>query len=129
MSFTFQGTITKVFPARTGTTEKGDWASVEFEVTESNPENAQYPQIGKFDIFKNGENIKYAKDFQSYTPPGTEVEVEFNLKKNEYTNKSGELVGFYKTSAWKISKVEGGSKPAPFQPAPASEEDEDPLPF
>ena len=105
MNYKLIGKITEVFPVRGGTTEKGEWASVEFEVTESNPENPSYPNIGKFDMFKNGEHVKYAKEFEKYNPFGTEVEVEFSLKKNEYTNSKGENVGFYKTSAFKVTKI------------------------
>lgn len=105
MALIFKGQITEILNKRNGSTEKGEWASCEFEVTESEPENTSYPQIAKFDIFKNGEHIKYAKDFETYYPLNSIVEVEFNLKKNEYTNKESQLVGFYKTSAWKITKI------------------------
>jgi hypothetical protein len=67
-------------------------------------------------MFKNGEHVKYARDFNTYYKVGDVVTVNFNLKKNEYTNKDKELVSFYKTSCWKIVK-EGG------QSAPQEEED------
>ena len=43
------GNITSV-KVKQGSTAKGDWASVEFEVVESNPENPSYPQTALFDI-------------------------------------------------------------------------------
>lgn len=129
MELIFNGTITEVRKPRLGTTEKGEWASVEFEVTEKNPQNPQYPQVGLFDMFKNGDHVKFAKDFENFNPLGTEVNVHFNLKKNEYTNAKGEPAKFYKTSAWKVEKV-GNENTQPQQEAPKLEEDfEEPLPF
>lgn len=132
MSLIFEGTITEIREPRTGTTEKGEWANVEFEVTELNPNNTLYPQVGLFDMFKNGEHTKFAKDFKNFNPVGTNVRVEFNLKKNEYTKADGSLAKFYKTSAWKVEKLEGSSV-APmeaFEPAgDLNEEDHDDLPF
>lgn len=129
----FQGRITEVSEPRIGTTEKGEWASVEFEVTESQPENADYPQIGKFDLFKNGEYTKYAKEFKANYPIGTEVVIEFNLKRNEYTKADGTPARFYKTSAWKVIKVDSSNPPIPvepFQPAGnLNEEEKEDLPF
>ena len=103
----FTGTITEIETPRTGNGAKGEWANVEFEVTESSPQNPLYPQVGKFDMFKNGEYVKYAKDFETYYKLGQEVTVHFNLKKNEYTKKDGTPAKFYKTSAWKIEKLGG----------------------
>lgn len=135
MSLKFEGTITEVRTPRTGEGQKGEWASVEFEVTELNPQNAQYPQIALFDMFKNGDYVKYARDFEEYYPLNTPVSVEFNLKKNEYTNAKNEIVGFYKTSAWKIEKLQSqGTAPVPtaeaFVPVDnLNEEQPDDLPF
>lgn len=116
------GNITSV-KVKQGTTTQGDWASVEFEVVESNPENPQYPQIALFDMFKNGEHIKYATDFEQMNPIGTEVSVEYNHKKNTYTKKDGTEGAFYKTSAWKVEKV------GDAQPTQQVEAEDDDLPF
>lgn len=136
MSLQFTGRITEIQEPRTGTTEKGEWANVEFEVTESNPQNADYPQIGKFDFFKNGEHVKYARDFKNYYSLGDEITVEFNLKRNEYTKHDGTPARFYKTSAWKINKVSGAQNNPPVPPVEAFEtttnvnsDDPDDLPF
>ena len=118
MNLIFEGTITEIREPRTGTTDKGEWANVEFEVTETNPQNELYPQVGLFDMFKNGEHVKFAKDFKNMNPVGTKVRVEFNLKKNEYTKGDGTPAKFYKTSAWKVEKIEGSATPPP----PASDE-------
>jgi hypothetical protein len=127
----FTGKITEIKQVRTGTGAKGEWANVEFEVTELNPKNPLYAQKGLFDFFKNGEYLKYAKDFEKYNPIGTEVRVHFNLKANEYTNAKGENVKFYKTSCWKIEKLETApQQDAPFEPAgQLNTNEEDDLPF
>ena len=104
-----------------------DWASVEFEVVESNPENPSYPQTALFDMFKNGEHIKYAVEFEQMNPIGTEVSVEFNLKKNTYTKNDGTEAVFYKTSAWKVEKVGAGQ--SQDEPQYLTPEEDDSLPF
>lgn len=135
MELQFKGKITEIQTPRTGTGQKGEWANVEFEVTESEPENELYPQVGKFDFFKNGEYLKYAKDFESYYKLGDEVTVHFNLKKNEYTKSDGTPAKFYKTSAWKIEKEAPAKNNLPtpqeaFEPAgQLNEEEKDDLPF
>lgn len=136
MNLEFTGNITDIRTPRGGTTDKGEWANAEFEVTESNPQNPQYPQVALFDFFKNGEYLKYAKDFETYYPLGTEVKVEFNLKKNTYTKPDGNVANFYKTSAWRVNKVdlsvEQGAAivDANFEPAEdLQEEEDDNLPF
>lgn len=104
----FTGNISEIRPVRSGEGKNGEWANVEFEVTESNPQNASYPQIALFDHFKSGEHVKYAKDFPIFYKIGDEVEVEFNLKKTVYQKKDGSGEGaFYKTSAWKVTKTKG----------------------
>lgn len=128
MELQFTGKITEIKPVRTGTTEKGEWANAEFEVTENTD---KYPQVGLFDFFKNGEHVKYAKDFKNDHKVGDEVTVHFNLKKNEYKKKDGTQAAFYKTSAWKIEKAEGSVTAPDFEPAPVNlnEEEDDSLPF
>ncbi len=121
MELQFTGKISEIKPVRTGTTDKGEWANAEFEVTENSD---KYPQVGLFDFFKNGEHVKYAKDFASSHNVGDEVTVHFNLKKTSYTNKKGEPASFYKTSAWKIEKLTASENtPPPY--TPTSEEDDD----
>ncbi|QQV90432.1 hypothetical protein Harreka1_25 [Olleya phage Harreka_1] len=130
----FEGKITEVRTPRTGTTAKGEWANTEFEVTEAHPQNPEYPQVGLFEFFKNGEHVKFAKDFANMYPLGTDVKVHFNLKKNEYTKANGEIAKFYKTSAWKVGKSESSAPPVPpaqaFEPATDIKANEhDDLPF
>lgn len=130
MSLIFEGKITEIREPRTGEGQKGEWASIEFEVTELNPANTDYPQVGLFDMFKNGEYAKYAKDFKEYYPLGTSVSVEFNLKKNEYTKADGTPVKFYRTSAWKVEKLDGETQSYTQEPEPLGvKKGEDALPF
>ena len=112
----FRGTITNVWDVKS----KDDWAAVDFEVTELEPNNPDYPQIAKFGMFKKGEYVKYAESFANDFPIGTEVEVEFNFKRSSY-QRDGEEQFFYSLGAWKVTKL---------QEAETSEaEAEDPLPF
>lgn len=106
MENTFTGKLTEIRTPRTGTNAAGlEWAKAEFEVTEINPQNELYLQIALFDFFKNGEHVKFAKDFNTYYKLGDVVTVHFNFKANDYTNDKGENVKFYKTSAWKVEKM------------------------
>lgn len=130
MELTFTGKVSEVRKARTGTGAKGEWANVEFEVTELSPQNESYPQVALFDFFKNGEYIKFAKDFETYNPIGTELIVHFNFKKTEYTKKDGTAGKFYKTSAWKVEKLETAPS-IPQAPIELMKQDDEPddLPF
>lgn len=133
----FRGTITEIKEIKTGTTQAGkDWASVEFEVTESNAQNPEYPQIGLFSYFKIGDYKKYAEEFDKTYKLNDEVNVEFNLKCSTYT-KDGEERKFYKTEAWRVTKI-GSENANPIPPAEAfepiavgdlNEDDHDDLPF
>jgi len=136
----FTGKITEISAIKSGETNGKEWASLEFEVTESNPNNELYPQIGSFGYFKNGEYTKYAKDFKSNFKIGDEVEVEFNLKCIKY-KKDGVDKKFYKTECWKVFKADlsddktnkaveliDGAFPPLEEPIKVQEED-DLLPF
>lgn len=122
----FTGRITEIRPVKTGEGNSNPWASVEFEVTESNPQNETYPQIGLFDLFKNGDYIDFALKFNEHHKLGDEVTVHFNLKKSVYQKKDGSgEASFYKTSGWKIDKVEGGENHQPVE----VEDDSSDFPF
>lgn len=130
MELKFTGNITEISEIKTGESNGKPWASLDFEVTESNPQNANYPQVGNFGFFKNGDYTKYASEFNNNFKLGDEVEVEFNLKCVKY-QKDGEERKFYKTECWKVTKV-GGSQAHQdaFEPAGDLNEDEpDDLPF
>jgi len=113
----FTGKITEVSKVKTGEGQKGEWASVDVEVTELNPKNPTYPQIAGFSYFKNGEYAKYAKSFATDFPVGTIVDVEFNFKRSpkKYAGKDGVERYFYKTEAWKITKAETSESLTPAE--------------
>lgn len=127
----FTGTISEIKPVRNGEGKNGEWANVEFEVTESDPQNPMYPQVALFDYFKSGDHVKYAKEFCNYYKEGDEVEIEFNLKKTVYQKKDGSGEGaFYKTSAWKVTKAKGITTQESQDTAPIGEGVEpDDLPY
>ena len=130
----FTGKITKVKETRSGEGQKGEWSNTSFEVTESSPQNESYPQISLFDFFKNGEYVKYAKNFGEYYKLGDEVNVHFNFKRSDYINKEGKDAEFYKCSCWKLEKVESqaeNNEPPAFVPVDdnLAVEDKGDLPF
>ena len=125
----FQGKITSISQIKTGESNGKEWASLDFEVTESNPNNELYPQIGLFAYFKNGEYCKYAKDFNNTFKVGDEVNVEFNLKCIKY-KKDDEDRKFYKTECWKVEKAVSTDAPPVNDAPPTSQNNEpDDLPF
>jgi len=124
----FLGKITEIGKINSGTSAKGvEWASLDIEITESNPHNEQYPQIGLFSFFKNGEYVKFAKDFNDFYKIGDEVNVDFNLKCIKY-EKDGEQRKFYKTEAWKLEKAAETVEGVPVVDQPKSNQPDD-LPF
>lgn len=126
----FNGTITEISDIKTGIKNEKEWASLDFEVTELNPKNENYPQIGYFGYFKNGDYVKYAKEFNNNFKLGDQVSVDFNFKRIEY-QKDGQDRKFYKTECFKVEKLQT----APTQNVPPIEtytpttEEPDDLPF
>jgi hypothetical protein len=101
----FKGRITEISQIKVGKTKKDqDWASVDFEVTESEPNNPDYPQIALFSFFKTGEYFKYANEFNDFNKLGDEVIVDYNFKCNKYV-KEGIDKKFYKVECWKLTKA------------------------
>jgi len=84
---------------------------VEFVVTTKE----QYPQDVKFDIVKDK-----IDNFLQYNKVGSEVEVSFNIRGNEYNGKH-----YVSLQAWKVFGVSASSAPTENRPF---ENDKD-LPF
>lgn len=59
----------------------------------------QYPQMVKFELIKD--NTGKVADFKE----GQEVEVFFNVRGREWTNKNNEIVYFVSLNCWRIEKV------------------------
>lgn len=90
----FKGTIQKIYPLKSGTTQKGDeWKSVEFLVTETK----EYPQSGKFNLFGVGDKADKVDKFIKYNNVGDDVEVSFNLKTKEFKG-----VDYTSLEAWSV---------------------------
>jgi hypothetical protein len=119
----FKGKLTKVQNERVGTSAKGEWASLDFELTESEPHNPDYPQIALFSFFKNGEYINDVKEFKTKNKIGDVLEVDYNFKKSEYTKKDGTPAAFYGVTAWKVENLGGGVVET------VTEDEENQLPF
>jgi len=118
---TFTGKITHIEDVEKGTSKKTgkEWASLKFQVTEDKDE---YPQVGNFSYFKNGENVKYADDFAKMYAVGTEVVVTFNLATSEWKGKF-----FADVRAWKVEKVT--AEETQSQEIPVEEDSLDQIPF
>jgi hypothetical protein len=57
-------------------------------------------------MFKNGEYVKYAKDFEQYYKVGDIVEASYNFKATKYVDKKDNSTkAFYSISCWKLEKV------------------------
>lgn len=93
----FTGVIKNVGTLQSGVgKESKEWASIEVVVEET---EGQYPYSAVFKLFKNGENVRYAKSFTTDFPIGTVVDIEFNMKAKEYNSKY-----YQELSIWKITK-------------------------
>ena len=89
-----------------------EFRKVEFSITTS----GEYPQIVKFEVTKDK-----IEDFLKYNKVGKEVEVSFNIRGREWTNKEGIVIVFNSLNAWKVFKSENAvTEQAP--PAPTEEE-------
>ena len=129
----FKGRITNVGTLSTGVGKEGkEWASIEVIVEDE----GQYPNSAVFKLFKNGDNVKYAKSFSIDYPIGTLVNIEFNMKAKEWKDPQGKVKFFQELSIWRIAKDEGSGtvqshvESTPYQNVPVVvQEDDDSLPF
>lgn len=120
----FQGKVTHVGQVKKAKTAKGtEYATNWLVAQELNPSNPDYPQQGLFKMFKTGE---YMKSVIEYFPKvGEDVEIEYNLKANEY---KGNFYG--DNDVFKITKVGGQQQSQPqAQAAQQGFDDGDDLPF
>ena len=94
-------------------------------------ENPQYPEYLAFEVIQD--RCSLLDGFQ----PNQEVEVSFNLKGRKWVNPEGATKYFNSLQAWRIDAVPsaaGGqpasaAQPSPAAAAPATESEEDDLPF
>lgn len=125
--FKFTGVITESKDPKQGESAKGAWAAREFVVTESNPDNPQYPQSGKFNLFKSGDYTDYALD--KFPKVGTKVEIEFSMNAKPFTSKAGKEGIIQELRVFKMTPISNTpQQSAPQQSAPVVDDD-DLLPF
>ena len=123
--FKFTGVITESQDPKQGESAKGAWAAREFLVTESYPENPQYPQTGKFNLFKSGDYVEYA--LSKFPKVGTEVDIEFTMNAKAFTSKAGKAVTIQELRVFKLAPTNSGQSPQ-AQPQQAND-DSDALPW
>lgn len=108
------GTIKQILEVQTGTTTQGkEWKKQSFLLDTG----AEYNNLFCFDIF--GE--EKVDNFNKFNKVGQAVDVDFNVKTNEWKGKY-----FTSLDAWKIFKAENSQ--APTIP-PMQEEEVPDLPF
>ena len=118
MSIILKMEVKKHLPIKEGTTKDGKpWAVAKFVAEEVGKE---HPQKGVFELYKGGEYVKYAKGFESDTPVGSNVTIEFNLAASEWKGNY-----FPTLRVWKVTV---DSKPVDSQSQNSNDENLD-LPF
>ena len=83
--------------------------------------------IVEFEMFKKAEYLEHLENFTKYNKVGDNVNVEFQIKTNHYTDKGKDLV-FTSLSCWKVTKEDEGFEPAVKKEEVKYQEDSD-LPF
>ncbi|QDP47333.1 MAG: hypothetical protein Unbinned4388contig1000_52 [Prokaryotic dsDNA virus sp.] len=121
MSIKVSGAITQHLPTKSGSGQKGDWANASYIVKE---QGVEHPQQWLFSMFKNGDYTKIATEFSEKNPVGTLVEVEYNSKVREWTNKQGQVQYFPENSVWRVETLS-----TPVSSGGGLGDGSDPLPF
>jgi|SRR5690606_21199291 len=129
MSLEVTGKLIKFLEVESGESKSGTaWSKQQFIVqTES-----QYNNLYCFEVFGS----EKVENLTKYQKEGDNVTVEFNVNTNEYKGKY-----YTSLSAWKISKANANGIQSPhapqpqapqqpsFQAPPATQGDDNPLPF
>ena len=101
----FRGKITQIGEVKSGTSAGGKvWSMVEFNVSEVNPKNAQYPEGARFTNMTADNFIKFNK-------VNDVVDVEYSLSLRESGGKY-----YMSAKAFKITKVAGANNASAAQP-------------
>lgn len=109
MSYTTKGKITSISEVK----EHDNGAkSLSYQLTS----DEQYNNLYSFDMYKGADHVEHIDNFLKYNKVGDTVEVEWNVRRNEYQSK-------YYTSlpSWKCTKQ--------TQETVAEQTQEDDLPF
>lgn len=111
------GKITKVLPVQSGTSKSGsEWKKLQFVVETTE----QYNNIYCFDLF--GE--EKVDNFEKYNKVGDNVDVDFNVRTNEWNDKY-----FTSLDCWKVFKADSGSAVENYHAETKQEAETDDLPF
>ena len=106
------GIITKVLPTQSGTSKAGkEWKKLSFLLTTTE----EYNNLYCFDVFGD----EKVEKFEKYNKEGDVVDVDFNVKTNEWNDKY-----FTSLDAWKVFKAGGARQ----EEAPIDDLNDD-LPF
>jgi len=126
MNFKTSGEITKITEVQKGTSKAGkDWQKLTFVIDTKE----EYNNILAFDVFGD----EKVENFIKYNKVGRSVEIEFNIRTNEWKDKY-----FTSLDAWKISKANDTETAiaqatakidATFEPAGELNESQNDLPF
>lgn len=119
MELKLTGQIKTIKEVVSGTTKSGDeWKKVEFVIA-NNDGYQGGEQVFCFEIF----GAEKVDKFLQYNKVGDTVDVDFNIRTNEWKEKH-----FTSLQACKVFKV-GVNTPPPPAPAEAVQEGDEPLPF
>ena len=123
------GKISNILPTERGVSKDGkEWSKLIFaiEIKEQLKDATEIKVKNAFEIF----GAEKVDKFLQYNKVGYNVDVEFNIKSNEYNNK------FYTSlNAWKVSKAESieSKETKPYKQEEkvniTSEDDKDDIPF
>jgi hypothetical protein len=103
MSIIVSGVISKHLGVKEGKSVRGPWANASFIVKET---SVEHPQEFLFSMFKTGDYVKIAKGFETKSPVGSAVTVEYNSRVKEWTSPNGEVKYFGENTVWKVDKVD-----------------------
>jgi hypothetical protein len=122
----FKGRITSISDVKKGTSKTGtEYATIEFVLNDE----AQYPQTAVFKMLKTGDNTKHVDNFVKYNKVGDVIDLDFNLKVNEYNGKFYQELSVYKVINDKRESNFNGVKNSNVANPEIPSEEESDLPF
>jgi len=99
MSYKVKGKITEIsekqmFPAGSG------------KLTFRIDTGEEYNKIWEFELFKGKDYVEHLDNFIKFNKAGDDVEVEFNVKTNSWTNPKTDVEKLFTSlSCWKVDKI------------------------
>lgn len=72
----------------------------------------KYNKFWEFELFKSKDHTEHLDNFTKYNKVGDNVEVEFNIKTNLWTNPKTNIERLFTSlSCWKVEKVDSQTEP------------------